>query len=256
MRLSRLLEAVKTPEALKKRYQGWYVQLRRSGDFVRIDIINPKRASDSLGHALLNKADDGFWSVANIEAVAAPDAESRYLSNKWGPMIYDIIVEYSTMNGKGLIPAEAATYLTKHYITYANKEFSRKGSPIGEKQLNFTSPHAKKHYARMYRTGKGLDGQPIEVESLEDLVVIKPSYHPEYKKGTEFEDIPWNWKELPEWRQKVQDAGGVMTSSWPLFREHSIRFFQDAFENTPELYSSYRKAPHIITKLDNYGLLK
>ncbi len=219
MRLTDILEAVKDVESLTKRFQGYYVSITSQGAFTKISIRNSK--GKTYGDALLESfvyGDRKYFTVCGIAATGP-----GYTSNKWGPLIYDIIVEIATRDGDGLVPAEAATFVFKHQIYYTDKEFSWGSGQLEQRLLNLTSPDAKKHYARWYKTQKSLYGQPIEIQPIgyvEDIVrIIGPSMKWDLLDADlakELNHVYRNSFRIPneeklDLYRKVKEAGGTLT---------------------------------------------
>lgn len=246
MKLKSICEAPKDVESLRKRFVGWKVYLKRTGKFAKLSINNSK--GESLGDAVLMNTSKNFWSITDIQAVGG-----TYRSNKWGPLLYDIIIEFATMSGDGLIPAETLTLIEKELVRYTSA-IAPSGKPINTDLGNFTSPHAKRIYKRFFDTRKGLYGQSIEVnEIVNSSEKIGPSFIPLYLKGTNLENIPYDWRKKPEWIESVKQHGGIISSDgWPTFNSHTERNVKEH----QYLYAIYRKEPFIIPKLRNHHLIE
>lgn len=248
MKLSTICEGPKDVESLSKRFTGFSVYIDGDGSKSHVTIRN--RTGTSLGDAWLYKAKSDYWTISNISAVG-----KEYKSNKWGPLLYDIIMEFATINGNGLIPAETFTLWFSDRINFKDQKFSKPGTQVGEDLLNLTSPDSQKIYNRLFNSKKGLYGQPINVEPLDmDKVIEKigPMYSPQLAKGTEVGNLPWNWREKPELLEIIKKNGGIVTKAgWPLFLSHT----KAMYGSKPYLFAIYTKSPFVIPKLKEKGLI-
>lgn len=263
MKLSLITEGPKDVESLSKRFIGWKVYFKNSGKFVAISINNAN--GESLGNVLLMRTLKDYFTVANIEAVGG-----QYRSNKWGPLLYDIVIEYSTMFGNGLIPADAFSMYEREKINFNNKNseeldissldyYAKSGREdlLDKDLLNFTNENSKKMYKRLFNIRKGLYGKSIKVEPINRNELVKaigPSFHPTYAFNGELRGMPYNWIKHKEWVDKIDSLGGKYDSegrSWPIFISHTERFIDE----NEYLFAIYKKEPYIIHKLQERDLI-
>lgn len=280
---SQYIVEVKTPSDLNKRFQGWFVFADISSEHIRF-ILTTGKPDDkrSLGHIYLsstmleNQADntlDKVWIVTAVEAGVGASAggsiksDLKFISNKWGPLLYDIALEYATIDGVGLLPAQTLTIIGKliHYKS-GEERLMPKGNEIDVHYMNTTSDAARRLWQRLYSTGKGLLGHPIRMRSA--LPYIPPD-------GTMFSvellDEPlrsimtrrvvvdsFKWQEHPAVKELEDEArrDGWDGTGWPQTRRMYQTYINQQIQEAPYMFIVYSKEPYITTILKQQHLLR
>lgn len=196
------LEAARTLEDL---HGDWHIVRHEAAGHVKFNITDGR--GNSQGHMMLKRVRipaEGrklaLWIITIIES--KPDSPYystthtpfTLISGKFGPLLYDLAIEYATSKGEGLLPAEALTHIfARAWNSTDNEQVTSKQQNIARAKadgfyytksrfrpyelrselsvgtpmyLNFTSPDAKRVYERLYTTRRGLTGPIIMQDAL------------------------------------------------------------------------------------------
>lgn len=100
MKLSDLSEGMRTPETLNK------------GKFVLIDDRNPKQIHIELYKDKRLKRYVSKLVLMNLGDIWTPHQSTSqfYKHQGYGPLLYDLAIEYATTQGSGVVPATGSSY--------------------------------------------------------------------------------------------------------------------------------------------------
>jgi hypothetical protein len=78
--------------------EGYHIRIQDRGKLVFFDLIPPKDEKNPIkAHLVLDKIED-IYEVVMADAMAG-----------WGPFMYDLAMEYGTINGRGIMSDRMAT---------------------------------------------------------------------------------------------------------------------------------------------------
>lgn len=102
-----LTEAMKGPDDLP---DGWYVKVKAMGDFVAVQLYGPKKTSGGWDEDSFEiHGEVGFAKEDEHIKRYSPCSDAWIISatralKGWGPLLYDVAIEWASMHGSGLAP--------------------------------------------------------------------------------------------------------------------------------------------------------